>query len=186
MIKAKGRPQAHRDRLAVVLLALALLLQFLPLSSADAAANPISTIAGTGTADATGTKGGERLVSKVRTHTASTDLVPLSERIRYMQLFRLAVATVVLFAAWAVPGALGAGFEKLSLVTVAYVSTALVGEAAWQLTRRSTLLFGGLLIVDGLYLAWVSYLAGGIISPFHFLILLHLISVALLASYRTG
>jgi diguanylate cyclase (GGDEF)-like protein len=103
-----------------------------------------------------------------------------------MQLFRLAVATVVLFAAWAVPGALGAGFDKLSLVTVAYVSTALVGEAAWQLTQRSTLLFGGLLIVDGLYLAWVSYLTGGTISPFHFLILLHLISVALLASYRTG
>ena len=125
-------------------------------------------------------------MSKVRTQAASTDLVPISERIRYMQLFRLAVAAVVLIAAWAVPGALGAGFETLSLVTVAYVSTALVGEAAWRLSKRSTLLFGGLLIVDGLYLAWISYLTGGIISPFRFLILLHLISVALLASYRTG
>ena len=125
-------------------------------------------------------------MSKVRTHTASADLVPISERIRYMQLFRLAVSGVVLIAAWAVPGTLGAGFEKLGLVTVAYVVMSLAGDAVWRLSRHSTLLFGGLLLVDGLYLAWVSYLTGGIISPFRYLILLHLISVALLASYRTG
>ncbi|MGI8707598.1 MAG: diguanylate cyclase [Actinomycetota bacterium] len=125
-------------------------------------------------------------MSKVRTHSASTDLVPISERIRYMQLLRLGVAVVVLLASWLVPGALGAGFDKLALVTVAYVVASLAGEAMWRFTRRSTVLFGTLLIVDGLYLAWISYLTGGLISPFRFLILLHLISVALLASYRTG
>lgn len=125
-------------------------------------------------------------MSKVRTHSASTDLVPISERIRYMQLFRLAVSAVVLIASWLVPGALGAGFDTLALVTVAYVLVSIAGEGIWRLARHSTMLFGALLIADGLYLAWISHLTGGVISPFRFLILLHLISVALLASYRTG
>ena len=125
-------------------------------------------------------------MSKVRAHSASGELVPISERMRYMQLFRMAVSVLALLAAWLVPNALGAGFEELYVVTVGYIMATLVGEVIWRRARHSTLLFGALLIVDGLYLAWISYLTGGVISPFRFLILLHLIAVALLASYRTG
>lgn len=57
MKKATGRPQARRDRLAVALLALALLLQLLPLSTADAAVNLISTAAGTGSGGYSGDGG---------------------------------------------------------------------------------------------------------------------------------
>ncbi|MDQ3619014.1 MAG: hypothetical protein M3391_02665 [Actinomycetota bacterium] len=48
MNRAKGRPQAHRDRIAVVFFALAL-LHLLPVSKAETAADLVSTIAGTAT-----------------------------------------------------------------------------------------------------------------------------------------
>ena len=103
-----------------------------------------------------------------------------------MQLLRLGVAAVVLLASWLAPESLGAGLDELAVVTIAYIGISLAGEGISRLARYSPMLFGVLLIVDGLYLAWISYLTGGVISPFRFLILLHLISVALLASYRTG
>ena len=46
--RAKKRPQAHRDRIAVVFLAPAL-LQLLPVSTAEAATDLMSTIADTAT-----------------------------------------------------------------------------------------------------------------------------------------
>jgi two-component system cell cycle response regulator len=44
----------------------------------------------------------------------------------------------------------------------------------------------GMLLLDGMYLAWITYLTGGTESPLRFLVHLHLIAVTLLASYRTG
>ena len=46
--------------------------------------------------------------------------------------------------------------------------------------------FSSLLIVDGVYLAWTSWATGGSSSPVRYLVILHLIAVALLASHRTG
>jgi two-component system, cell cycle response regulator len=43
-----------------------------------------------------------------------------------------------------------------------------------------------MLIIDGIYLAWATYATGGGASPVRYLIVLHLIAVTLLASYRTG
>jgi two-component system cell cycle response regulator len=50
----------------------------------------------------------------------------------------------------------------------------------------SLLLFGGMLIVDGAYLGWLAYVAGEGPNPLRALIVLHVIAVALLASFRTG
>src|SRR4051812_10242690 len=52
--------------------------------------------------------------------------------------------------------------------------------------RRGLWLFGRLLMLDGLYLAWASYMTGGSNGPLRYLILVHLGAVTLLASYRTG
>jgi diguanylate cyclase (GGDEF)-like protein len=118
---------------------------------------------------------------------SANEIVPIAERLGYMRLFRLgAVLLVVLFGV-AARNSIGVPFERLSLLTGVYVAVALASDGIWRLSRRGgTLLFGGMLIVDGLYLAWVSYVTGGNASPLRYLIILHLISVALLASYRTG
>src|SRR5207244_736094 len=80
------------------------------------------------------------------------------------------------------PAALG-----LAAVTGGYVAIALSFEGAWHLFgRRGITLFGSLIILDGFYLAWVCFVSGGIASPVRYLMVLHLIAVVLLASYRTG
>jgi two-component system cell cycle response regulator len=48
------------------------------------------------------------------------------------------------------------------------------------------LLFSVMLIADGGWVAWTSYVSGGAGSPVRLLLLLHVGAVALLASYRTG
>jgi diguanylate cyclase (GGDEF)-like protein len=72
-------------------------------------------------------------------------------------------------------------------VTGIYLALTLAGHGVWRLSRRGGLgVFGLALIVDGVFLAWASYATGGASSPVRYLIILHLIAVALLASYRTG
>src|SRR4051812_16606208 len=52
--------------------------------------------------------------------------------------------------------------------------------------RRGLWLFGGLLMLDGLYLATAAYVTGGTSGSVRYLVLVHLGAVTLLASYRTG
>jgi two-component system cell cycle response regulator len=119
------------------------------------------------------------------THTASDEVVSLAQRVRYMQLFRVAVAAgAVLFALFGPEVADGApGKLGLSLV---YLGVIPVWEVLWRVLGRRVPLFGAMLIVDGVYLAWLSYATGGAVSPLRNLILLHIIAVTLLASYSTG
>jgi diguanylate cyclase (GGDEF)-like protein len=116
----------------------------------------------------------------------ASDLVPLADRIRYMHVFRGLLAAVVVAVAqlgWT----RGISAADLSLGTVAYLLASAASYAVWRLLRRRGLvLLSASLIGDGLYLAWVSYATGGTQSPLRFLIPLHLIAVALLASYRTA
>ena len=68
-----------------------------------------------------------------------------------------------------------------------YSALTLLGYALWRFVRRQAVtLFGALLIIDGVFLAWIAQATGGSASPLRYLILLHLVVVALLASYRTG
>jgi diguanylate cyclase (GGDEF)-like protein len=53
-----------------------------------------------------------------------------------------------------------------------------------QIATRHTA--GLMLIADGLYIAWVTFATGDVLSPLRFMVYLHLIAVTLLASYRTG
>ncbi len=117
----------------------------------------------------------------------SAEVVPIADRTRYMQAFRLALLPVVGLVAWLSRDSLDTSGTALALVTVAYLAMSLVAHLAWQVSRRGALaLFSGMLIVDGLYLAWASYVTGSGGSPLRYLIILHIIAVALLASYRTG
>jgi two-component system cell cycle response regulator len=121
------------------------------------------------------------------TGPSTGDLVPLAERLRIMQGFRLGVGLFVVVLAEVMHLPLLVPSAELLAATAAYLVLMLVSEAAWRLLRgRGLLLFGLMLLTDGLYLAWAAHATGGSGGPLRLVVLLHLITVALLASPRTA
>src|SRR5688572_26598170 len=117
----------------------------------------------------------------------SGEIVPLADRLRYTQVFRLAVTVVVLGAVLLSPDMLQFETSILLMTIAGYATLTILGFALWRFVRKQAVtLFGALLIIDGLFLAWIAEATGGMASPLRYLILLHLVVVALLASYRTG
>ncbi len=120
-------------------------------------------------------------------NATASELVPIADRLRYLQAFRFLLAAVVGLAAWVERDSLTAEPVAVAIVTAVYLVGSVAAHAAWLLARRAGLaLFGALLMADGVYLAWSSWATGGSTSPVRYLIILHLIAVALLASHRTG
>ena len=119
--------------------------------------------------------------------TRSTgEVVPLAERMRYLHLFRLTAAAAVVASVLATPTAWTAGRETI-LAAAGYALGSVLGLWLWSRSRRRNLpLFGAFLLVDGVFLATIVYANGGLASPFRYVILLHLVTVSLIASYRTG
>ncbi|HEX2057387.1 MAG TPA: sensor domain-containing diguanylate cyclase [Actinomycetota bacterium] len=115
------------------------------------------------------------------------EMVSLGERMGYLQALRAVLALVVLASAIVAEKVVGAGLDELLPVTVGYLVLSATGEGLRRAGRmRGLLAVGGMLLVDGLFLAWVLYLTGGTQSPLRFLVYVHLIAVTLIASYRTG
>jgi two-component system cell cycle response regulator len=115
------------------------------------------------------------------------EMVPLSERLRYMQWFRLGLVAIVAFTRWLSPETTRVSLESGAIVLSSYLAVSGLCEVSWRfLRRRGLLLFGAMLLADGIFLAWTAYATGGTLSPLRYLVLVHLIMVTLLASYRTG
>ena len=115
------------------------------------------------------------------------ELVPLDERLAYLFLVRLAFAVTMVVLGIVGKSLIGPASGSLMLVTGAY-TLAVLGFEVFRRARRGRALFltSSMLLIDGLFLAWVTFATGGPASPLRFLIYLHLISVTLLASHRTG
>jgi len=77
---------------------------------------------------------------------------------------------------------------ELTIVSAAYLLLALL--TPWIVRRqprnRARWVIALSLLVDGVYLSWATYATGGTLSPLRFLLLVHVVAVTLLASYRTG
>jgi diguanylate cyclase (GGDEF)-like protein len=117
----------------------------------------------------------------------NTDLVPLDERLLYLRVLRAVIAAATVLDATLLPHLLRRPFMTVAVTAMGYLVVCLLAEGLWRMLRRRGLwLFGSLLMLDGLYLAWASYLTGGSNGPLRYLILVHLGAVTLLASYRTG
>ena len=113
--------------------------------------------------------------------------VPVAERLRVTQYLRLAAIGLLMLCAFTAPQVLGDSRRQAITATLIYLAVVVFGEGLSRLLKeRVVLLFSALLIIDGLWLAWTSYLTGASTSPVRYLVLLHLGAVALLASYRTG
>ena len=115
------------------------------------------------------------------------DFIPLADRIRYLQGYRFAAAAVATVAWGMLPELRDGSFAFLGVVTATYLLTCLAASLSLRLTRRiGPQILGGLLLLDGLWVATVLHMTGGPTSPLRALVLCHLIVVALLASFRTG
>jgi hypothetical protein len=115
------------------------------------------------------------------------EIVSLTERLGRLQLLRVAFVFV------AIAGA-ALGFDvaetvqrRLWVAGGAYLLAVAATELVRRRSRQSSLAtLAAMLLVDGVYLAWVTYATGGTQSPLRFLLYVHLIAVTLLASHRTG
>jgi signal transduction histidine kinase len=115
------------------------------------------------------------------------ELLSLRERAAFMQGLRAAFALFVVGSAAIMPGIVGASLFVVVAASAAYlgITTGTQGIARLGRERARTIL-GGTLLLDGIYLAWVMSMTGGVESPFRALVYVHLVTVTLLASYRTG
>lgn len=114
-------------------------------------------------------------------------LVPFAHRVRYLQVARLALA-----AGATVTAALGLiGHASLGQVvgaSVLYLLLTATTLLAPSLTRRrwAIALSGSALLVDGVYVAALTYAGSGFGTPVTAAVVLHVIGVTLLSSFRTG
>jgi two-component system, cell cycle response regulator len=120
------------------------------------------------------------------TRVLSTEMVSLSERLARMLLVRLG-CVVVVFSSSLFGIQMAKTGVNLVLLSGLYVFLALSVEALRRWSgNRGLFLIGAMLLMDGIYLAWTTYASGGAHSPLRILLIVHLIAVTLLASYRTG
>jgi len=130
-----------------------------------------------------------RPVLGTATTLSSGETVPLRERLRLTQYLRLAAILLLLTCAFLAPGTLAPGRDEALLSTLVFAGFVGLGEAVSRLRMthgRAVVLFSTMLIGDGIWLAWTTYVSGSLASPVRYLVLLHVGAVALLASYRTG
>ena len=77
--------------------------------------------------------------------------------------------------------------RDLTIAGGGYLVFVALTELARRRSRRSSLAtLSAMLLVDGVYLGFTTYITGGTQSPLWFMLFVHLVAVTLLASYRTG
>ena len=119
---------------------------------------------------------------------ADADQAPLHLRLALLQFLRVALAAITTVTAFVVPGPLGGHMGPgLGAMSLAYaVASTSIEATRRRLAPNRTALLGGLVLFDGVYLAVVMALTGGPQSVLSFLVLVHVIAVTLLLSFRNG
>src|SRR5438445_10969828 len=128
-------------------------------------------------------------MSEVRRRDARaglSDVVSIAWLIIYLRLMRLAFAATVVGVAVLAPGVRGVPLTALVPVTGVYLLLTELGITRRRRRAHYMTLVGATLLVDGIYLAWVTFATGGVQSPLRFLVYVHVVAVTLLSSYRTG
>jgi two-component system cell cycle response regulator len=124
---------------------------------------------------------------RVFSFSDETGLVPITDRLRYMGVGRVALTVIVLVFFWAVPTERAIAPEMLAAATAGYLLSTAASWWAWRLGRRVAIaVFGLTLLVDGMYIGMVAYSPDAMLTPLRYLIISHVIAVTLVASFRTG
>ena len=120
-----------------------------------------------------------------RTSPERAEIVPLTERVLSMQVFRVVITVATLVLATQSRDTFDV---RLLFVGVAYLL--LTGAVSSLVLKGSRKLgvwsFGLCLLFDGVYLAGNIHFAGGVGEPQAYLVAVHVVAVSLLASFRTG
>jgi signal transduction histidine kinase len=118
---------------------------------------------------------------------AREELLSIRERAAFIVALRAVFGVIAIAAAALLPGVLGVTRLVFVAATLTYVLATALPQTATRLGRgHAQTLFGATLLVDGLYLAWVMSVTGGVESPFRALVFAHVVVVTLLVSSRTG
>lgn len=124
---------------------------------------------------------------KTRSPDVTEDLVPLADRLRYLRGFRILVCVVVAAAALSLGAVQRAAGLDVLLAMIGWMALTGAAETGWRLSPgRALWLFGAMLVVDAVLLVWLGYVAIPEPTPLRLLLMLHVVTVSLLASYRTG
>src|SRR5437879_12785739 len=111
------------------------------------------------------------------TRAAGYEVVPLQERVRYVRAVRIAIAVSTAFFGALLRHSGPVDFGFVSAGAALYLTVSLGTEAVWRFrTTGGSPLFGAMLILDSVFLAWAAYATGGSLSPVRYLILLHLVT----------
>src|SRR5712691_11176698 len=115
------------------------------------------------------------------------EIAPLAVRLRWMQLFRLVAAALVIGSRLALPDLIGGDLGTLAAATAAYAVLVGACSALWRMwPSRGRAWIGALALADGAFVAWITYTTGGPGAPLSYLAVIQLVMVTLLASYRSG
>jgi two-component system, cell cycle response regulator len=111
------------------------------------------------------------------------DFTPLGDRLGALEAGRIAAALAVLV----IPALVGDASADLLPLAVAFVAlTGMLELVRWRRRARALPLVMAMLLLDAAFLAVATTLTGGPGSPLLFLMLLDVLAVTLLVSYRTG
>jgi len=122
--------------------------------------------------------------SAARPGPEPTDFVSLGTRMRPLLALRFAFAASALIAGIVQPGEITPG---LVVSAATYAGLEIICEAVRRGgTGRRLAVLGFGVLLDGAFLVWITYLTGGVLSPFQSFIYVHVIAISLLASYRTA
>jgi signal transduction histidine kinase len=121
-----------------------------------------------------------------RLESDPSELVPISERTGYVEVLRACIGVVVLATI-----VLGESITVDAALVVAITGVYVAMSAIPFLLRRRNVenvlaIAQGMLLADGVYIAWITFVTGGALSPLRFLFFVHVVVVSLLVSYRTG
>jgi signal transduction histidine kinase len=115
-----------------------------------------------------------------------SELLSLEERHTYLAVLRGGIGLIVLGALALAPQIVTGSSRPLILAILSYLAVSVVPFALRRDRRLALPLMQGGLLLDGIYLATVVALTGGAVSPLLFLVLVHVVAITLLCSYRTG
>lgn len=122
---------------------------------------------------------------RAKNRWSAGELVPLADRLRYMFVVRVILVAVIALGSTFAPGLVGTLPAHASEILGAWAGLSVVAELTWRAWRgRGLPLFGATLILDGAALVWLSEV--GSVTNVRYLLFVHLVSVVLLGSYRTG
>ena len=116
------------------------------------------------------------------------EMVPLAERLRWLLGVRIGVVVVLPLLAWSATG--DHGDRSPALLAVPGVLLVLVGLLLqWRSRLGRRWAVSALTVpitLDAVHLGWALYLTGGLTGPVAYVIVLHLLAVTLVGSFRTG